>query len=69
MTVDFETIREYVQNENYRVAGKTGEKYPPCVNGWNRKVELRKGRWMKEVFVDSDTYDRLMKQDWFPRGR
>lgn len=65
-TVDSDTIRELVQTENYRATGKTGEKIPSSIDGWNRCVELRQGTSMVEYYVDTDTWEELCDADWFP---
>lgn len=65
-TADLDTIRELVQTENYRATGKTGEKVPSCIDGWNRKVDLRRGTSMKERYVDAETWEELCDADWFP---
>jgi|AntRauTorcE11898_2_1112593.scaffolds.fasta_scaffold16060_2 hypothetical protein len=65
MTAKIDTVREFVQDENYRPAGKTGEKMPPYINGWNRKVELRRGTSMKELFVSAETWEELEDAGWF----
>lgn len=65
-TADLDTIRELVQTENYRATGKTGEKVPPPIGGWNRKVELRRGTSMVEYYVAPDAWEELCDADWFP---
>jgi len=65
-TVEIDTIRELVQQENYRPAGKTGEKVPSSIGGWNRRVELRRSRTMKELYVSAEAWDELCSADWFP---
>ncbi|WP_227130985.1 hypothetical protein [Halorubellus salinus] len=65
MTADLDTIRELVQEEDYRRAGRTGEKVPPSIDGWNRKVDLRRATSMKELFVSAETWEALEDSDWF----
>lgn len=61
-----EEIKDLVTEDGWRATGKTGEKFPPSVGGWNRKVELRKDGIMKETFVDADAWGELVDADWFP---
>lgn len=69
MTTDYDTIRELVQDENYRATGKTGEKVPSSIPSWNRRVELRKATTMKNRYVTGETWERLCKAEWFPYDR
>lgn len=64
-TTDATTIEEYVTEDGWRPAGKTGEKVPSAVGGWNRTVELRKDGRLKEMHVGPETWADLTDADWF----